>query len=206
MNSRNPQRIPESFLGAGNRFLTAQEIVDLISNDPAKIAKRKYLIEYLKPEFYSQGACRWFPWNSDNKETFPAALTYRTAAPELASVLAKPLELQAAYGDFIESFEYVSADVHNTAKEKGWWNNERNDAEALSLIHSEISEALEFLRHGNTPDDKIPEFSGVEAELADCIIRIMDLAKARGWRIAEALVCKAEFNKTRQIKHGGKRF
>jgi len=82
----------------------------------------------------------------------------------------------------------------------------KNDGEMIALMHSELSEALEALRHGNPPDDKVPEFSGVEAELADVIIRIFDLASQRGWRVAEALVAKMEMNKGRSVKHGGKLF
>lgn len=73
-------------------------------------------------------------------------------------------------------------------------------------MHSELSEALESLRHGNPPSDHIPEFSGVEEELADCIIRIMDYGLAKGHRVAEALAAKIAFNRTRPHMHGGKRF
>jgi NTP pyrophosphatase (non-canonical NTP hydrolase) len=62
------------------------------------------------------------------------------------------------------------------------------------------------MRHGNPPDDHIPEFSGVEAELADVVIRIMDYAFARGLNIAGAIEAKAKYNESREMKHGGKIF
>ena len=107
---------------------------------------------------------------------------------------------------FILGFQSVSDIIHATAREKGWWDNDRCDAELIALMHSELSEALEALRHGNPADDKVPEYTGVEVEMADVIIRIMDAAQARGWRVAEALAAKVEVNKSRPRMHGGKRF
>lgn len=104
--------------------------------------------------------------------------------------------------DFIRSFEQLSQIVHQIACEKGWWKEERNDGEIIALIHSELSEALEALRNGNPPDDKIPQFSGVEAELADVIIRIMDYTYHLEYCVADALIHKVVFNEEREHKHG----
>ncbi len=129
---------------------------------------------------------------------------------------------------FVHYFSKIQNEVNQTAHDKGWYDsplkqliedssiskefgtaciNELQQAKnglRLALFHSEVSEALENLRAGQTPDDKIPEFSGVEAELADVIIRIMVCAEENGWRVAEAVVAKARFNKTRPYKHGKK--
>ena len=105
-------------------------------------------------------------------------------------------------GDFIEQFDAMSRLIHDWAKRKGFWDEERNDGECIALMHSELSEALEALRHGNPPDDKVPEFNGFEAELADCVIRIMDTAAARGLRVGEAIVAKMAYNEGRPYKHG----
>lgn len=107
---------------------------------------------------------------------------------------------------FIHTGHIIQSEIHATAKSKGWWDQERNNGEMVALIHSELSEALEAIRHGNPSDDKIPEFNGAEAELADAIIRILDMAHARGWRVLEAVIAKMAYNDTRPHMHGGKKF
>jgi NTP pyrophosphatase (non-canonical NTP hydrolase) len=108
--------------------------------------------------------------------------------------------------EFCGAFDAIEEQVYCMAVEKGWWNGPRNDGELIALMHSELSEALEAMRHGNPPSEKIPEFTGVEEELADVIIRIMDYSYSRGLRVSQAVVAKIAFNATRPIRHGGKAF
>ncbi len=90
-----------------------------------------------------------------------------------------------------------------TANDAGWYRNPqtgevitRNFGEVVALMHSELSEALEADRKG-LMDDKLTHRNGVEVEFADCILRILDTAAARGLDVAGALIEKNRFNRQR---------
>ena len=107
---------------------------------------------------------------------------------------------------FGEMFKFMQACVHSNAKAHGWHDKAIDEVIAFALIHCEVAEATEGARHGNPPSEHIPEFSAIEEEMADIVIRCMDLAGAKGYRLAEAIVAKHGFNKTRPHMHGGKLF
>lgn len=101
--------------------------------------------------------------------------------------------------------------VHALARDKGWWDGENpTSAQAigakLALVHSEVSEALECVRWGAPYVARVengkPE--GLPIELADALIRILDMCGALGIDIAEAVRTKHEYNAQRAFRHGGK--
>ncbi len=106
---------------------------------------------------------------------------------------------------------------HILAKKSGWWNNtdiaDKNViGTKLCLIHSEISEALEGVRK-DLMDSHLPHRYSMEVELADAVIRILDLAGVLGMDIAGAMIEKLAYNQQRadhklenRAADGGKKF
>lgn len=119
----------------------------------------------------------------------------------------------------------LQVDIHAENVKAGWWTDPRDGSDMKSpenikttlgwkllLAHSEISEAAEGLRKG-LQDDKLPHRSMLEVEIADTIIRLLDIAGAANLDVAGALQEKRAFNAQRtdhkpenRAKAGGKQF
>ncbi len=99
--------------------------------------------------------------------------------------------------------------AHETATDKGWYDEPKTFGELIALCHSELSEALEDYRRGRgigevrfLGADEKPE--GIPIELADVVIRVADMCGYYGIDLESAIEIKMEYNKTRPYKHGDK--
>jgi NTP pyrophosphatase (non-canonical NTP hydrolase) len=115
--------------------------------------------------------------------------------------------------------------IHDNSRQKGFWDEPRNIGEALMLIVTELSEALESHRKTGTikhldvmvkkamnemEEDEFKEHFAImvkdsfEDEMADSIIRILDLCGGLDIDIEWHIVAKMKYNDSRTRLHGKK--
>lgn len=119
--------------------------------------------------------------------------------------------------------DWLAHEVHKAARANGWWETRERIIEvcdaipnlgeaakaqvriaAFGLVTSEAGEAMDNVRTGMGPDDKLPEYPGAAVETADTIIRCLDLAGWEKWPIGEIVQKKLAKNRQRGRMHGGK--
>lgn len=116
----------------------------------------------------------------------------------------------------------LAEEIHKNALEKGFFEKEKNIGEMLCLIHSEVSEALEADRSGKycnksmghatiayAEDDFKQAYKDYvkgtfEEEMADIIIRVLDLCAFKNIDLEMHIRAKMRFNSLREYKHGKK--
>lgn len=122
----------------------------------------------------------------------------------------------------------VAKEAYDVAVSKGFWAPRGTDGSEpcntigkLLLIHSEVSEAAEDLRKGKLGLTyssigqlaenlggtlPIPKPEGLPSEIADILIRTLDLAHGMGIDVDAVVKQKMAYNKTRSAMNGGKKF
>ena len=116
----------------------------------------------------------------------------------------------------------LSKEIHKRNIDKGFFEDKKNIGEMLALIHSEVSEALECDRKDDVCTVSIHAVIGwvkdedfkasfeqnvkdtFQDELADIMIRVMDLAAFKGVDLESHIKAKMRYNALRPYKHGKK--
>ena len=114
--------------------------------------------------------------------------------------------------DYMTSIDETQQIVHALSTEKGWWDVYKGTTDEIiakvALIMTEAAEAIEDARV--TPPDelclwKVEENGkpvGFPTEIADVVIRCMDLAEKMGFSLEMLIAAKTDYNRTRARKHG----
>jgi NTP pyrophosphatase (non-canonical NTP hydrolase) len=123
-----------------------------------------------------------------------------------AGVMGNPLFNDGEAFEILHGLYCLQSCIARWAKSKGWLVDgvQRNPYELLMLITSELGEACEAYRTGNPVCDKpgMECYTNAEEELADAIIRVLQMSAEYGYDVPGAIIAKMGYNHTRPHKHG----
>lgn len=103
------------------------------------------------------------------------------------------------------NYNILAKEIFEQNKAVGWWDEpNRCKLTLLQLVSTEIAEATEAERK-DLMDDHLPHRKGGEVELADAMIRLLDMAGAYGWVYDKTLQDWGMYKKTQKVDSiGGK--
>ena len=133
-----------------------------------------------------------------------ALLIEKDAMEANCIALQKQLDEVKTIGDWVH-------EIHKNAVQHGWYDSKgaKNFGELLMLVVTEVAEVMEEHRNGRlmkeTYVNKNGKMCGIPSELADIVIRVMDICGYYNIDLEQAIAEKHEYNKSRPYKHGGKK-
>ena len=144
-----------------------------------------------------------------SSENYPPELygEHMSSALKTLATVVEPARL-----DVVKRLLVLQDTCYGLANNAGWWTDLETGEDVrnwpkkhldnwvsakLMLIVTEVAEAMEGHRKG-LKDDKLPHRGMLEVELADAVIRIMDLAGGLNMDVAGAIVEKLAYNMSRE--------
>lgn len=125
--------------------------------------------------------------------------------------------------DLCQGLNQSAGIINQNNRQKGFWDGDRNIGELLMLVTSELGEAMEAHRKGRFADWNmynrdadgnittidVKSFEShikdtFEDEIADAVIRLLDLSAGLGIDIERHVRDKVKYNETRAHLHGKK--
>jgi NTP pyrophosphatase (non-canonical NTP hydrolase) len=120
----------------------------------------------------------------------------------------------------MKQLEILQNEIHDNAILKGFWEEPVNLGEKMMLIVTEVAEMCEAHRKGIKMNTSIDAVIGLtdnedfkrdfeakvkdtfEDEMADALIRLLDMAKRQNIPIMKHIEAKMRYNSLRPYKHG----
>lgn len=106
------------------------------------------------------------------------------------------IQLEKDYKDSYIEIDAYSNFIEKWRKRKGFRTDTKNISQKLLLIITEVCEATEADRKGDNV--------GIQEELADTYIRLMDLTSALKYQMNRIIRVKMALNEFRPSRHGKK--
>lgn len=116
--------------------------------------------------------------------------------------------------NYAQTIDELAQEISQIAEQKGFWDYNGDIGELgilplkLALIHSEVTEALDVHRKEYDDTDEDPNSGMTDMqeedfaeEVADVIIRALDVAGYFGWNIGDVILHKVNVNRSRPHRH-----
>lgn len=114
--------------------------------------------------------------------------------PAYPPEMPEPLAGGVTSYDFRSSFNRVARASLAVSRIKGHFRERSTVPEHFARIHGQVADALRGWQRGEQESRRTPDFPVAAEQLADAVLRIMELAEACGYDLPGAIIAKLDHN------------